>query len=372
MSAMRSWLRAPTRFTTWPRALCAGLLAVLVLVMTYGIAIERTWINAEAGAPAAGSAKGGTDKLLYERIVGEMRAGTPYYIATAPALREGDYPLKPFVAFRLPTLATMLAWLPPLVSRALMLMLVAATVIAWAVRLMPAFTRPTTAAVACLLLVCGVAVTLQPAMIVFHEIWASLLIALSLALRRDDRWWPSVVVGLLAVLIRETALPYILAMTGFALLERRWREMAAWSGVVALFGIALTLHAAQVATVVLPGDPTSPGWAALGGWRFFISAMRLTTPLTLMPLWVSALAVPLALLGWASWRTPWALRTLAILCGYALMLTLFGRPDNFYWGLLIAPLLLVGLAFAPIALRDLLRGAFGSASHLDRQAVAGH
>lgn len=372
MAHPRSWLREPTRFAAWPRWLAVTLLALLALVTLYGIAIERTSINAEAGTPAAGSANGGTDKLLYERIVGEMRTGTPYYVAAAPALREGDYPLKPFVAFRLPTLAALLASLPPVVSRALMLALVAATLLAWTISLLPAFTRPATGAVACLLLVCGVAVALQPAMIVFHEIWASLLIALSLALRRDDRWWPSVIVGLCAVLIRETALPYILAMVGFALLERRWREMAAWSGVAVLFGLALALHAAQVATVVLPGDPVSPGWAAMGGWRFFISAMRLTTPLTLMPLWVSALAVPLALLGWASWRTPWALRTLAILCGYALMLTLFGRPDNFYWGLLIAPLLLVGLAFAPIALRDLLRGAFGSASHLDRQAVAGH
>ncbi len=32
-----------------------------------------------------------------------------------------------------------------------------------------------------------------------------------------------------------------------------------------------------------------------------------------------------------------------------LLLSLFGRPDTFYWGLLVAPLLLVGLAFVPDA-----------------------
>ena len=34
-----------------------------------------------------------------------------------------------------------------------------------------------------------------------------------------------------------------------------------------------------------------------------------------------------------------------------------GRLDNFYWGLLYAPLLPVGIAFAPAALRDLVGAA---------------
>jgi hypothetical protein len=34
-----------------------------------------------------------------------------------------------------------------------------------------------------------------------------------------------------------------------------------------------------------------------------------------------------------------------------------GRPDNVYWGFLFAPILPIGLAFAPAALRDLVRAA---------------
>ena len=42
---------------------------------------------------------------------------------------------------------------------------------------------------------------------------------------------------------------------------------------------------------------------------------------------------------------------------YAALLGVAGRVDTFYWGLLVAPVLLVGLAFVPDALRDLLAAA---------------
>lgn len=369
MDARQGWLRAPTRYADWPRAAAATLLSLLVLAMAGGALLRPTGINAENG-PVKIDRDGGTDRRLYERIVGEMRAGGGYYAVTAPALREGNYPLKPFVAFRLPTLATMLAVFPPFLSYGLMLALIVSVLVAWTVRLRPAFVRPTPVAIGALLLAGGVAVAAQPAMIVFHEIWAALLIALSLALRRDGRWWAAVAAGLAAVLIRETALPYLLAMAALALLFGFRREALAWIGAVAIFIMALGLHAAAVAAVTLPGDPTSPGWNALGGWRFFLSAMRLTTPLTLFPLWASALLIPLALLGWGAWKSVTALRVLAVLCGYATMLMIFGRPDNFYWGLMIAPLLLVGLVFAPAALRDLAAAA--SRPRLDTSPANGH
>src|SRR3546814_10748823 len=83
----------------------------------------------------------------------------------------------------------------------------------------------------------------SPALIVFHEGWAALLIALSLALYRKDRWWPSVVLALLALMIRELALPFVLLMGGLALLSLNWREFFAWSAVTLIFAIALWFHA---------------------------------------------------------------------------------------------------------------------------------
>jgi hypothetical protein len=45
---------------------------------------------------------------------------------------------------------------------------------------------------------------------------------------------------------------------------------------------------------------------------------------------------------------------------YLLLLASVGHADNFYPALLIAPLLPVGLLFAPAALADLIRASFGT------------
>ncbi|UUX99056.1 hypothetical protein [Sphingomonas sp. J315] len=47
------------------------------------------------------------------------------------------------------------------------------------------------------------------------------------------------------------------------------------------------------------------------------------------------------------------MRALATFSAYALVISLFARLDTFYWGLIIAPAFLIGLAFAPDGLRDL-------------------
>jgi hypothetical protein len=69
------------------------------------------------------------------------------------------------------------------------------------------------------------------------------------------------------------------------------------------------------------------------------------------------LLVGLALFGWAAWDDKLALRALAIICASAAQIGLFGRIDTFYWGLMIAPMILVGLAFVPDGMRDLFAAA---------------
>ena len=61
--------------------------------------------------------------------------------------------------------------------------------------------------------------------------------------------------------------------------------------------------------------------------------------------------------GWASWNDPLGLRMALTLAGYAAVIGLFARGDNFYWVLLVAPVFLAGLAFVPDGLRDLARAA---------------
>ncbi len=48
-----------------------------------------------------------------------------------------------------------------------------------------------------------------------------------------------------------------------------------------------------------------------------------------------------------------------VIAGFLLLFMAVGRPDNYYWGMIFAPLLTMGLPFAPAALDDLVRSAVG-------------
>lgn len=351
------WLSRPSRYAALSHRdgrIGFALLAALLLACLLAL-----------GAPGpppvshdpAKRAEDRADVVLYQTIVDRVRHGGDYYVVAADAQRSGDYPLKPFVTFRLPTLAVTLALLPPWAMPVLLYLLVAAVALAWWRRLKPAFSRGPPRIIAMALLAGGLIVYGQPDLAYFHEIWAGLFVALSLAVRHRGRWVEAVAVGLVAVLIRETAAPYLVIMGGLALLEGERREAIGWAVAVAVLAIALTLHAEAVARVVRPLDPTSQGWLGLLGFGFFVRTMTITTAVGIAPLWLAAPLVGLALFGWSAWAEPLALRALALFAVYAAVLGTVGRTDTFYWGLLVAPTLLVGLAFAPDGLRDLFAAA---------------
>ncbi|TPG12739.1 hypothetical protein [Sphingomonas oligophenolica] len=348
------WLARPSRFATLtPIQARAALFALAVLLVATLLALG-TPLAPRDPAPEPGDQ---TDIVLYQTVVGNVRHGGNYYRVTAEALRGGDYPLRPFVVFRLPTLAVVEAALPDAAMIALLYALVAATALAWWKRLNSAFVRASPRIVAMLVLAAGLVTFIQADLRYFHEVWAGLFIALSLALRRREDWLPAVAFGLAAVLVRETAAPYLVLMAFFAILEGSRREAAAWGLALAVLAAALGAHAHAVAQVVHPLDPASPGWAGMLGFGFFVKTMAISTALALVPLWLAAPLVGIALFGWAAWADDLGIRMLALLSGYAAILAVVGRTDTFYWGLLVAPAMLVGIAFAVDGVRDLIHAA---------------
>ncbi|MDE0880513.1 MAG: hypothetical protein OSB00_17910 [Sphingomonas bacterium] len=351
------WLARPTRFaglTASQARIALGMLAILLLATL--LALGTPGPPAVSGN-AANRADDQTDVVLYETIVANVRHGGSYYPVTADALRAGNYPLRPFVVFRLPTLAMVEAATPDIITSMMLYALVAATALAWFRRLAPAFARGPPRLVAMALLAGGLMAFVQSDLRYFHEIWAGLFVALSIALRRRDFWLPSVAFGLAAVLVRETAAPYLALMAFFAFLEGNRREGLSWIGAIAVVAVALVAHAQAVDQVVRTTDPTSPGWAGMLGFGFFVKTVAISTALGIAPLWLAAPLIGLSLFGWAAWSDALGLRMLALLSGYAAILATVGRTDTFYWGLLIAPVSLVGLAFAVDGIRDLLVAA---------------
>jgi hypothetical protein len=338
----------PTRFEGWSRGAALGLLAALLALLAFA-----SWSPEAAPAPKLRSSPAQQSDLdLYRDIIAGIAAGGDYYEVAAAELRKGNYPLKPFFTFRLPTHATMYAAVGERPMILVVWALCAALMLAWWVKLRPHLPLPLLA-LSLFLLAGGLGGMLQPQTGLFHESWAALLLALMIALHRPGRIWPAVVIGGAALMIRELALPMILAMGGLALIERRWREAAGWALAVILFGIYLTLHAQWVSQVVLPSDPPSPGWSRMHGLQFALKSIAKVTFGIRLPDALAAALLILSLFGWASVKTSWALRVTLLIAGYMALLALLARADTFYWALIAAPLAFVGLTFVPKALSDL-------------------
>ncbi|RYE00955.1 MAG: hypothetical protein EOP61_12600 [Sphingomonadales bacterium] len=348
---------SPGRFAAFSRKRARIALGLLVLLLGLCLTAIAT-PDPQAMGSAVRNDTGQTDLALYEKIVAGVRGGENYYVVAADALRAGQYPLRPFLTFRLPALATVLAaipqWLP---VRYFLFALVLCVAGAWMQRVRGELVRPLPAIAAVVLMLGSLLVFLQYELAPFHEIWAALLVALSLALRKPGRWIEAVAIALAAMLIRETAALYVLIMAVFAWSEGERREAIGWGVALALFAAALGAHAYAVAGVTGPQDPASPGWAGLMGFGFFVKAMTLATALQMVPVWAGALLVGFSLFGWLSWNDPLALRMVAMLAGYAAAIGTFARIDTFYWALMIAPVFLLGLLFAPAGIRDLMRQA---------------
>jgi hypothetical protein len=229
-----------------------------------------------------------------------------------------------------------------------------ALMIAWWFKLRPLLPL-SLLAVTMFLLSGGLGGLLQPQTGLFHESWAALLLALMVTLHKPGKIWPAVVLGGAALMIRELALPMILAMGGLALLGKRWREASAWAAVVALFAIFMVVHALWVAEVVGPADRASPGWSAMLGLQFALKSIAKVTFGIRLPYALAAALLILSLFGWASVRTGWSLRVAILLAGYGAMVALFARADTFYWALIAAPLSFAGLAFLPKVFADLAK-----------------
>jgi hypothetical protein len=189
------------------------------------------------------------------------------------------------------------------------------------------------------------------------EAWCGLLLALALALTlwNRARWWMPVIPIAAALMLRELALPFLLLAVAFALWERRWKELAAWVAVLVLFGAGLAWHAANVASVQLPGDLHSAGWSGALGLRGVLLALKSTTILHQLPARLGLVIALLPALGWLSLEGRRGAFAVLLLFGYALMIALFSRSDNFYWGFTMVPAWFAGLALVPRGLVQLTR-----------------
>jgi hypothetical protein len=342
------------RLPAWlSRFLLAAILGLVVLPALPHPALhipgERQW-----GQP--GPAR--SDMGLYRRVVADLENGQDYYVAAATEHRRFGYPTSPAPVFRMPTLAWMLLFLRTDFIRLTALALIYGATMVLLYRELQAGKNSLPVRVGVLAVaVTGLSVAGATDAVYWHEVWAGLLIALSLLSYRGARWWPAVLGGLAACLIREIAAPYLVVMAGFALLERRWKEVFAWIGAIVAIAAALVLHLSFASRLHQAGDIVSASWLGFGGWDFAIASAKWNILLHGLPYPLIALAICLGLVGLAGASDCRARRAAVIVGAYLMALLIVGRPDNYYWGIIFTPLLPMGWLFAPRAIRDLAASA---------------
>jgi hypothetical protein len=357
------------RYAGWGRVPARLLLALVLALLAMAAMTPLTSGEGLARPPSitedAPERDRDEDLKLYDDVIARVRHGENYYAVVAEEHRRHNYPLRPGFAVRLPTLAVIEAYLPTPALIPLSVALMGAVLLAWWRRLAEEPGGADLRLMAMAALFVGVSVGTTRYFYVLHELWAGQLLALSFGLHRpgqgwgdNGRWLGAWCAAAMALAIREHALPFVLLMAAFALWHGRRREGAAWVLLAALFVGAMALHLHTVAGLARPSDPPSASWLTLRGLNGWLSMVVLSGNLRWLPTVLAGPLVLLAVFGWSGWRSAAGRFGTLLYLGYGAAFMIAGRPDNFYWGMMVTPALLIGLAIAPTAARSLVRAAF--------------
>lgn len=359
-----TFVERPLR-TLAPAAAAMVLAALGVLMLLAALAVPGKQVAQDradelsAIAAEAGASEGG-DIGLYRRVSARVAAGENYYAAATDENRRGNYPTKPFVTIRLPTLSLLFAASGESAMRGVLVALLLANAVLMPLALSCGARLAAPQAIgACLAVLAGGIAVMVPDAAYMHEVWAGALLTLSFALWRLHRWWPALIPAILAISIRETAVPFLLLWGAFAAYRGAWKEALAIVMVIVAFAFGIADHASAVEAAWLPGDRSGQGWAGLLGPAPFLQGVQMLTLLVVTPEWLAGPVTVLALFGFLARGGRMGWFALIYCLGIAAMLALFARLENWYWATLCLPLLFAGLAFAPSGLADLSAGLRG-------------
>jgi hypothetical protein len=339
--------------------LVLGLVVAAILLLV----IAALMVHAPAAAPTL--AQG--DLALYGRIVDRLRDGQGYYPAMHAELLRSGYPTAAVFNWRTPLLLSLVALAPStaIAQAALAVIAIGAgglwLALLWRI-------APLAAGMALPLTILAYAAAVTPQTVTFGEIVAGFLVLASAGcygLR-----WPlaGMALALIALFVRELAAPYVLICGAMALLAGRRGEIRLAAVGVVAFAIYYGVHVAAVLAQLGPNEPSdASSWLSFGGPGFLVETAAFNGLFLLMPRSISAIVLPLALLG--LFAVPPLRRMALAVAAYALLFLFIGKPFNDYWGAIYTPLLTPGLVLAWPALRDL---AGAAARHAPLAGAASH
>jgi hypothetical protein len=287
--------------------------------------------------------RGPGDIALYRAEVDRIRSGEDYYGAAAKELRSRGYPTKSVFNWRTPLPIVAIGWLPDPNAAKFVLSALALLVALFGFGLLADECSMRSAVAAALFLTgaalpCGVG-----NLFVMSELWAGVLIALSIIALGREKTVAGVTAGIAALFLRELTALYCLVALAVAIYRKNWREAGPWIGGMIAYAAYFGLHAWHVGQLIRPDDIAHrESWLRFGGAAFAISIVQMNSYLLLLPQWVSAIYLVLALLGFSAWNSPAGQRAGFTAAVYLAAFAVVGHDFNQYWGSMVAPLLCLG------------------------------
>jgi len=345
-------------------------LAMLVVLALAGVALG--WNKGQLPHPiepvasATADADISPDLALYRDVIAEVRSGRDYYAVAGERIPHYGFPIGSPLNWRLPTYAWLFSWLPgpTWIQAALVALSIVALGLAFVAQSRVAGVGY--AALRIFLLFGVVHWAIDGQAYLAQEPWAATLMIVSLSAHalaaQQGRWRVlAVAAGIAALLFRELALPYCLVACAFAAHKRRWSEAAGWAAGIALFFGFFAWHVgqvkAQLAGTEVAGAAGLAQWLRFGGLDFILLTTRMNSLLFAASPWLLWLFLLLSLVGLS--RSQGESNNIACLAAllYLVGFAVVGRPENFYWGLMPAPLVAWGSAQAPRCLAELWQKA---------------
>ncbi len=298
-----------------------------------------------------------SDVKTFRNVVHRIHAGEAYYDAFGGELRAGGYYSRSVFNWRTPLHLTAIAFASEPVSRA------ALAIAALAAAILASIATERAGGVGAVqFLVTGLAIsecflfTLD--FHLFPEVWAGVLILISVS-AYALRWERAgAAFGILALFVRELALPYAAVGLWISLCRRRKSEARVWILGLTAWAAYFLVHAYRVSLRMNPGDLGTPlPWLRFGGPRFLVTTTKMSL-LMAAPDWIAAVCLTVMLIGIAGWETGIGNRVAAAVGAYMVAFAVVGMPMNLYWGAITNPLLAFGLVWSAAAIRDLTKALY--------------
>lgn len=300
-----------------------------------------------------------SDLDLYWAEVQRIRDGQTYYAAAAEELTTRGYPTSSPFNWRTPLPMWLIAQFPSSsVAKGILISLSVAFVLLAAGLTLKYFSFAQ-GVVATLWLAGAILPTMLDFIYISPVLWAGILVALGVMLIAYERSVLGPLVLLIAGTFRELAIGALGVLSLLAWLRRDQRLLNASLVCGLCFVFFYAWHIAQVnSTSVRPTRGMElQQWFRAGGPKFLVQCASMHGFLILLPKAVSAIYLPLAVLGAWGWPRRVGLCLLSVLVPYLVLFALFGRDNNIYWGKLITPTLALSVVGLPTVIGKLIRPA---------------